>query len=280
MRALRQRRFLSGISLLPLLLLLACEREAPEPATREVDVGVHRVRFVVPVGWLHVDHGREQRLQRGSAQVVLADLGPVTPRGFADRLVEARMLFRRGQWEDARTLLVWMDLRSLFPSEARWRSIQEDWKRVTRIRRRDEPGDEPADAVDPDVAQEVESSFSALLFEIEVMPRRDLETLALQALEKLGHDSMRSIAGTEAVAVSGRPAIRIETWDRLSHRTRRSHLFVENEGHLLGLRMAFGSDVELESAFEALAESLTLPTDQGSDAGDESEAPDAESGGV
>ena len=58
--------------------------------------------------------------------------------------------------------------------------------------------------------------------------------------------------------IYGRPAIRIETWDRLSHDHRQSFLFVLNEENLFLLRMELGKYAEMKPAFEALAGSLAF----------------------
>ena len=72
------------------VLLVACasSEPPPPPALTEVDVGVHRLAFAVPDGWLHFDHGREQRFEREILRLSIEDLGPVDGPAFA-RALEA-----------------------------------------------------------------------------------------------------------------------------------------------------------------------------------------------
>jgi hypothetical protein len=226
-------------------------------------VRVHRIRFRVPDGWLHADHGREQRFENGMNQISLADLGPATPDGFARTLREAQTLFERNQWEDARTLLDASNPRRFFASQARWRSVEDAWKMVTRIRRDETEG--ANGAVGADVDWEVRGAFHDLLIQVSALPQPDLESLATSELHALGHDSLRDIASQEAMAISGRAAIRIETWDRLSHRGRRSHLFVLSKGRLLCLRTELGREELLAAAFDGLVKSLEIEFDHGTE---------------
>lgn len=246
--------------------LVACEPEAPPPARVDVEVGVHLVAFEIPRGWHHVNHGREQLFELEMAKISLADLGPMTASGFAEIIRRARELFRSNQWDDARTLLMTTDPRRFFSSEQRWSSVRNDWRQITHIRRDEEVGE--SRGVDADVEWEVEGAFTQLLAEVGALRDPDLETVAVHALREVGHDEMRAIAGTEALAVSGRPAIRIDTWDRLSHRGRRHYLFIANAGHLLVLRTEMGRDAVLEAGFDELAASLGFANHQDSGTGE------------
>ena len=82
----------------------ACAPEPPIPT--EVEAGVHRIAFRVPEGWLHFDHGREQRFERDLLQISIADLGPVSGAGYARVIERARDLLRHGphRYEDATTV--------------------------------------------------------------------------------------------------------------------------------------------------------------------------------
>jgi hypothetical protein len=259
------RTFAKTIMLTLALGVAACELEAPPADAVEVEVGVHLVAFEVPRGWHHVDHGREQRFELETARISLADLGPMTAPGFAEIIRRARQLFRQNQWDDARTLLDTIDPRRFFSSELRWKSVRDDWNQITRIRRDEGAGE--SRGVSADVEWEVEGAFTQLLAEVSALRDPDLETVAMRAIHEIGHDEMRSIARTEALAVSGQPAIRIDTWDRLSHRGRRQHLFIANAGHLLVLRTEMGAAADLVAGFDELAASLALAQAQDSGSG-------------
>jgi hypothetical protein len=58
------------------------------------------------------------------------------------------------------------------------------------------------------------------------------------------------------VEIDGLPAMRIETWDRLTHDHRESWLFVINRGNLLVLRMEMGRFARMQPAFDAMVNSL------------------------
>jgi hypothetical protein len=227
-------------------LLLAGGCSNPAPERLRLTIGVHQVELESPVGWEHLDHGREQRFGDGLSQISVADLGPVAPDGFRREILAARELFRARQLDDSRTRLRALHLRTSFPSAQRWESFSRSWDgiRLAGVGHHSE---------DPTI---VERAYSGVLAEIAALPRPDLETLVLNTLEDLGHDERHDIAHQEATAVSGRPGVLMDTWDRLSHAQRRRHLFVLNDGYLLVARMELGRFSEMEAAFDALVASL------------------------
>lgn len=237
-------------------------RPADHSTTTTVDLDRHRATFVVPSGWLHIDHGREQIFEKETARISIADLGPATPGGFRETLEEARDLFRDNQWEDARSLLIASNPRSFFPKTEQWNAMKDPWRIVTNIRRR--KGENVLGDVSMEVSWEVENGFHDLLVAVGTMESPSLETLSLHALEELGYDSLRGIASQEATAISGRSARLIDTWDRLSHTGRRRFLFISSDGRLLCMHTKAGFFEVTEPAFESLRESLSLAATQGS----------------
>jgi hypothetical protein len=253
---------LRAVRLAVLALLLATGACRPEPpASAVVELGVHRAEFRVPSGWLHANHGHEQRFERQLAHISLADLGPASSKGLRRVVHEARQLFRAGQWEDARTLLVAVEPRDFFSSKESWDGVARAWKSVNHIRR--QPGSDPPGEIREDVVWEVENAYHQLLVQASALPPPSLESLAMSQLRELRHDRLRDIASQQAMAVSGRPALRIDTWDRLSHDHRRSHVFVLSEGRLLCLRMETGRYEVLQPGFAALLDTLTIQPLQG-----------------
>jgi len=238
---------LPALSATGLLLLGGCADPTPEPLS--LTIGVHLVELESPPGWEHLDHGREQRFESDSSQISMADLGPVTSDGFVREILQARELYRRGQLDDSRAQLAELRLRPLFPSVQRWRSFTRPWNsiRLAGVGHHSE---------DPDL---VESAYSEVLGEIEALPQPNLPALAISALASLGHEEQRhDVASQEAMAVSGRAALVVDTWDRLSHAQRKSHLFVLNKGNLLVTRMELGRFPEMKPAFDALVASLRV----------------------
>lgn len=260
------RTILALTSLVLTMGIAACDPEPQPPVSIEVEVGVHLVTFEIPPGWHHVDHGREQHFELETAKISLVDGGPVTTSGFAEIIRRARELFRANQWDDARALLDTTDPRRFFSSELRWKSVRDDWKQIINIRR--DRGAGESTGVSADVEWDVESAFTQLLAEVSALRDPDLERVAIRALDDFGHDEMRSIAFKEALAVSGMPAIRIDTWDRLSHRDQRHHLLIANAGHLLVLRTGLGPARDLEEGFDALVATLALMQDHDSESGE------------
>jgi len=61
-----------------LALSSACASENATPAaTKEFELGAHRVQVTVPTGWDALDQGDQKRFRRGEAEIVLQDLGKV-----------------------------------------------------------------------------------------------------------------------------------------------------------------------------------------------------------
>ena len=113
MRALTPRLLFTGLLF---GAMVGCAVRS-QPVT--VDVGIHRVSFIVPEGFTHYDHGREQRLERTEGDLVLTDLGPVTADGFRRVIGEARKLSGAGRIEDAATLLRDLRLWKVLPEDQR-----------------------------------------------------------------------------------------------------------------------------------------------------------------
>src|SRR6185436_4930305 len=67
-------------------------------ATRTVEVGHHRLRFVVPKNWEHLDRGRQQLFRNGETRLSLEDLGSARREGIVRELRGAERLWREGQW--------------------------------------------------------------------------------------------------------------------------------------------------------------------------------------
>ena len=232
--------------MLAVVLAVACAPPPPDPVA--VTVGVHEVELLVPDGWQHYDHGREQRFEKGFPQFTLADMGPATREGFKREIAYARDLYRRGQAADARDWLGRLRLRRAFPSEERWKVFVEPWNVVWRGGR-GRNGD----------AEAVERAYTAVLAQVSGLPDPDLPTIARVMLDEMGHDERHDIAEQEAMAIDGRAALRVDTWDRLSHDFRQRHVFILNGGNVLVARTELGKFEDMEAAFDALVASLELP---------------------
>lgn len=69
----RRSRLEAGLTaLLCMCASVGCKAQPPA----EWVVGGHQIRLVAPVGWEHVDHGRQQVFRRAEMELVLEDFGP------------------------------------------------------------------------------------------------------------------------------------------------------------------------------------------------------------
>ncbi len=229
------------------LLATACVRvpETPPPTPTRVDIGIHDVSFLVPQGWEHLDHGQEHRFQRELSQISAADLGPVTPEGYQRELRRAYQLFREDRFDDACAHVSGLDLGPAFPEADQRKKFLESWWRALDGGR--STGNTWGDA---------QLAWEHILEEVERLPAPDLAALVENLFPSIETAAHREIAAQNRVEMFGRPAIRIETWDRLSHDHQKSFLFVLNEENLFVLRMERGKHAEMKPAFEVLADSL------------------------
>jgi hypothetical protein len=62
------------------------EAPAPAPVERELELGPHRVRVAVPMGWDVYDQGLQKRFRKAEAEIVLRDLGGADPARDPDSL--------------------------------------------------------------------------------------------------------------------------------------------------------------------------------------------------
>jgi hypothetical protein len=244
MHALNTRSFAAALC----GLLLTCACSAPERDPLPLTVGVHEIQLIVPPEWQRFDHGREQRFEIEMLRISLADMGPATREGFHREIAHARELYRLGQLEDARALLNTLQLRPAFPSEQRWTSFALAWNKIRRAGLGRVPLEPSA----------VESAYTEVLVEVDALPKPDIASLAIAVLERIGHDQRRDVAEQRAMAVDGRGALLIDTWDRLNHTGRFRHVFVLNEGNLLLARMEMGRFEDMEPAFDDLVASLSF----------------------
>jgi hypothetical protein len=226
-------------------LLAGCAADAPPPTT--VQVGVHRVSFAVPEGFVHYDHGREQRLERTEGDLVITDLGPVTAEGFRRALREARELSRAGRRDDAAAVL--RDIRL-------WRAFadEDDRREATQAEDRIARGISTG---------ETDAAYEALEGLFDRLPPPELPELARDELAGLGHNERRDVEREERLHLDGRDALWISTWQRMTHDLRRRHVFTVNRGNLLVIRTDMGRDEVLGPAFEELVRSFAFAEEAG-----------------
>jgi hypothetical protein len=228
-----------------LLAALACATAPQEVPPLRLSIGVHDIAVRQPEGWMHLDHGLEHRFTQDSSHIAMADLGPATPAAFLHEINHARELFRKHQIEDAKEHLGSLRLRSALPGRKEWDEISSAYYVA-------QDGGLKRDST----RQEIEDSYHQLIAAIERMEPRSLEEIVESLVFELDSGAHRQLAGQQAVAVGGREGILVETWDKMTHESRRKMLLVPNEGNVLVLDMAFGRQTEMQAAFDVLVASL------------------------
>jgi hypothetical protein len=127
------RRRAAWILILLALVHTSCARP-PRPVTLEV--GRRTVRLVVPAGWEHLDHGRQQLFRLAEAQLSLTNRGPIaleagTPAADSAAHVLELVL---GNASDTRRRELAVQARDTIAGTA-W-SLVETWDHVTHLDRK------------------------------------------------------------------------------------------------------------------------------------------------
>jgi hypothetical protein len=94
----------------------------------------------------------------------------------------------------------------------------------------------------------------------------DMNARADWGLKELDHDGRRDVKSRRVLAVDGREAMDVETWNRLSHTWPQRFLLVLNGDHLLALYTPRLADAETVKAYETIRDSLHFLT-TGADSG-------------
>ena len=222
----------------------ACAREQPQ--TLRLQVGRHRLRLVSPRGWEHLDHGRQQLFRNGESELLLEDLGPVTPKGLVGEIREAEQLWRAGRREDALARMSALDGPpvSFLPQQVRadfWKS----WTDVSYV---------PGAANDAAVGQ----AFQAMISAAEALPPPPVENIVEYALRQSEDADRREVDRRESKWVHGSEWVTIETWTRVSHMYRRRLAFVDDAGYLLYLSTERGLIEQSGGAFDSLLASIEM----------------------
>ena len=212
----------------------------------EVEVGHHRVRFVLPEGWEHLDHGRQQLIRKEEAQISLVDLGPATRAAMAREIRAAERLWRAGRRQDAFQRV--RDLRAPalhFASSQRLADFWRPWNEATYP-------PETADSAAIGAAFDTLSE-GALAFEEPGLERTLAYVLALTQ-ERRG----REVVFRRRRLIHGSGWLEIETWDRVSHLNRARKAYLVNDGYLLVLAVDRGVFDRMRPAYNDLLTSLDV----------------------
>src|SRR5258706_7633369 len=202
-----------------LVILGGCAH--PKPSTT-VDVGHHRVRFVAPAEWEHLDQGRQQIFRQMDVSVVLEDLGPADRNGMKHDLERARETWIQGRRQDAFVRV--RELRGPALANATSDAQAEFWKPWYDMT-----------YGDPDSGA-VARAFDAMIAGAERLPDVTPEQMAGYALQvadpRRGITSRpgREIARHGGRPVNGREWFEVETWSAVSHQDRSRLACLDNGG--------------------------------------------------
>ena len=221
-----------------------CSAGRTKPQT--VEEGHHRVTFVLPEGWEHLDHGRQQLFRNGEAQISLVDLGPGTREGMVRELRAADSLWRAGRRKDAFQRV--RQLRSPALRFAPSRLRADFWKPWTDVTYVPDRADSSA----------IGTAFEGLIAGTGMFPEVSPESMIEYVLTFTSGDQRREIGHRDRRTINGSRWAVVETWDRVSHLYRSRVAFTENDGYLLVLAFDHGVFEQAAPGFEALLTSLEV----------------------
>lgn len=242
---MQRRRRLAGFVTAMLCLQPGCTDTAIVERTT-LEIGHHRLQLVVPEGWEHLDHGREQLFRLGENQVSLVDLGVATREGLVHDLRAAEALLHAGRRLDAVARV--HEIGGPMFHNARRGQVARFWSPWTNV----------TYAGTPDDPFVLGAALTALIdgtegFE-EVTPERLFDHVLATKVDTRRHE----IASQRARALHGSEWTEVETWDRVSHLSRSRLAYTEAGGYLLVLAIDRGPIETTAAAFEALLASIEL----------------------
>jgi len=214
--------------------------------TESVVVGHHRVQFVLPKDWEHLDHGSQQLFRLGENQISMVDLGPATREAMVAELQAADSLWRVGRRRD-----MFQRIRELkspmlrYASHEQRASFWKPWTDVTYI---------------PDIADSlaIGGALQELIAGVgrfeDATPARMSEYVLFMITgtkrREVGHEDRRTIHGADWVDV--------ELWDPVSHMNRSRVAYLVNHAYLLVMETDHGLYETSAPAFEALLTSVEV----------------------
>jgi len=224
------------------LVLSGCAR----PAVREVEVGRHRVRFVLPEGWEHLDHGRQQLFRLQESQLTLVDLGPATHRALAREIQGAEAIWLAGRRRDAFQRVREVQASTLLHFSPSQRA--DFWR----------PWYDAIYAPEAADSARIGAGFAGLLAGIDRLPPVTPDVMLAHVLRNTDHRRGREITARRTRAINGSDWTVIESWDGVSHMNPSRIAFLVHDGNLLMFAIDRGPFPRVEPGFEALLASLEV----------------------
>ena len=239
MRSPADVAFALALGLLP-LVAAGCARVEPDL----VDVGGHRVRVRVPVGWERLDHGRRQLFRQGEAEIVLADDGAASREALRRDLRGALEAAESGRRKDALERVRTLDGAPLRLSDSE--QVEAFWRPWL-----DDPA--IADAANPG---DLAPAISGLIARVDSLAEPSARALQEDVVRRLVDASRSEVAHVESQSIHGLAWTIVETWDRVSHENPSRFAFAVNDGRLLVLAVQRWRGPPTDQAFRALLGSL------------------------
>jgi len=243
---MRHRAEASARGLLALALAVTVGLGCSRPATRDLEIGAHRVRLVPPAGWEVLEHGRQHYFRDGERQVSLTDLGPASSEGMVCELRAARATWLAGRRRDA-----FARVRDLHGPPLRFATSDQRadyWRTWNDIVYDGERVDSAAIGV----------AFDELLQRTGKLPRVAPESMLEYVLESRPQAWRREIARRGSRLVHGREWTELHTWDRVSHLDPSRVAFLDDGGYFLVLAVERGPIDVTGPAFEGLLTTMEV----------------------
>jgi hypothetical protein len=215
---------------------------------RSIEVGRHHLSFVLPAGWEHLDHGRQQLFRNGENVLSLADLGPATRAGVVHELREAQQLWLAGRRKDA-----FARVDGLHVSPVMVMSVSEQkaefWRPWTDATYIPDVADSPA----------IGRAFDALIEGTRVLPEDSPDAMLEYALDRASDMRRRlEIVRRTPRPVHGSDWTEVERWDRVTHLERTRLACLESRGRLLVLNIDRGPIETTGPVFDSLLASIVV----------------------
>ena len=233
-----------GLLLLGLCLSAGCSRVQKQ--TLEVEVGHHAVQLVTPVGWEHLDHGRQQLFRHGEIQVSLTDLGIATQEGLLRDLRQAQALWRAGRTADA-TARVFEIRGPMFQGNAPGGG-PDFWR----------PWNDAIYRTDAGANAATGAAFTSLIEGAAKLPEVTEDRLREYVIASSMDIRRREIRRQTRRTIHGSEWMDVETWDPVSHLYPLRLAWTQSGGYLLVVAVDRGPLEQAGAAFEALLTSIEI----------------------
>ncbi|MGA1824215.1 MAG: hypothetical protein ACMUIP_06070 [bacterium] len=243
---------------LSVLILSACTPSCLRKAPIRLVIGTHHVSLRIAEDWIqerkcrhskpgkeYLNYGYEYTFHHDLARISLADIGPVTPDAYLREIYEARELFRQGQLKKAHAVLWRLYQHSALPRLHHIQKDTESWRFILDggLHRKLE-------------AEEVESAYQTVIKDVEALDTPKMSRIVEYALPNIRPGVHTEILDQHPTVINGHQGIRLDSWDRISHNQRKSHLFILNQGNLLIIQMVYGNYLEIKPVFDKMVNSL------------------------